>query len=634
MNLRKDSDTARSRPKPAASRAFHAVQGEHVDIFVYGTLLHDQYLRRLLRRNVESVPAILYNYMRISPSWSFPFVVMQRGAKTQGKVLRNISRDELAILDEFESIDVLYRRQRVVVRTDSGRQRCFTYIGNIEEIERSAKKKIKFEERYSHFIEKKIDGILEEMPSTRSNLARRVLRELMGSTVDNIIESHFEGNYICNHIMKQALKDASPPRLVDLLKNQDLVPYAHNYMKLACQHIIFNQIEERVSHEYTEAVRVSEQYYRHGIGILIALIFYNRHKGKIETVLGENGFDSLKQGWSYRDYATCAIGIADSIYNASDIEDIIRYIEESWISSPTPMGAELEFSDMGARTIYAKPGEEPRFDCFNWFYDFDMLRRTWKLGGHVDSHRQMAVGQARHRGFLEYALGRFEIIGDLSRPICDSPAIMSLMINELVKFLDIRPHSLHVSMELRKDSVTDALHREEDLACLLMLGGDLSSDENGVLREQRIYSGSLDTNYRNSLNFSDRKHHFYKSSGEEGDGAEVMEYKYMRLHKGGFDYEMLISALKGYQFATQARPLSARIKTTDELPEQRFMREWAESPAAVDPGAIASFADKVREGLSIETSFCKPGGRVFEIINRMTEYLYQQNKMINDSENR
>ena len=37
-----------------------------------------------------------------------------------------------------------------------------------------------------------------------------------------------------------------------VLEEKELLPYAGNYMRLACQHIVFNQFVERIRHEQKE----------------------------------------------------------------------------------------------------------------------------------------------------------------------------------------------------------------------------------------------------------------------------------------------------------------------------------------------------------------------------------------------
>ena len=524
-------------------RAFKASRGGKTDLFVYGTLMDDSHVRLLLKRIAPSVPAKLYNYMRVAPAWSFPFIVKQHGAVTGGRILKGLSREEIKVLDDFEVEGHLFKRQLTVVRTARGRQRCMTYVGNISALEKSFGREVKFEDRYSRYIEKKVDAIIADMNADKSEMTRRVIHELMGSAVDEIIQSHFDGNYICNYIMVQALEDAKPPHLKDLLKNKELLPYAGNYMRLACQHIVFNQLVEAVRHEYLDAVRIAQPYFRHGLSILLAMLYYNRHAKIINELFREKSLDTIVEGRNYRDYAKSAVEIADSIYNSKEMQPVIEFVEENWYVTPTPLGAELEFSCLGKRAVYAQPGEDKMYDGFYWFKDFDMFRRTWRLGGHVDSHQQITVGQERHRGFFEYALGRYQIVGDLSRPLFACPWGMSVLINEAVKFANIPPHSLHISMELQRgkvsSNITDRQHREEDLACLLLLGGDIRPDSTGKLREWRVFDGELDTNVSKSLNFSDRKFHFTKPDQDESEASDVMEYKFVRLKRETTDYESL-----------------------------------------------------------------------------------------------
>jgi gamma-glutamylcyclotransferase (GGCT)/AIG2-like uncharacterized protein YtfP len=622
----------RAHTAEEVGRAFRADRGERIDLFVYGTLMNDEYVRLLLKRAVPAQAADLHHYLRIAPSWSFPFVVKHHGAVTHGRILKGIDRDELAILDEFEDEGRLYHRVPVVVRIGDLRQRCQVYVGDIQNLQRSFGPNVRFEDRFSLWVEKRINAIMAEMPSDRPDIDRRVLNELMGSAVDSIIKSHFDGSHICSYIMIQALAEAKPPSLLKVLEEEALQPYAGNYMRLACQHIVFNQFVERIRHAHPDAVRLSRQYYRHGLGVLLGFMLYNRRREEIDRHFAEQRLGEVVPGRNYHTYARLAIGVADACHDPGLVEELIDHVAAHWYSTPTPLGAELEFSNLGARAVHARPGEDPAYDSFYWFRDFDLFHRTWRLGGHVDSHHQITIGQHRHRGFLEYALGRFQIIGDLSLPLFDCPWAMSLLINEAVRFLDVRPHSLHLSFELGGHGrhITDRPHAEEDLACLLMLGGDLRRDGADKLREWRVYNNELDTNAHHSLNFSDRKFHFSREDQPEAEAADVMEYKYLRLHAAETDYTSLIVALKGYQFHTDARPISIRPLGQPELPEQAFLRRWAATPQAVDPQAIDRFVGKVEQGLLEEHHATSLAPFCQQTLARIHQRLAELNRQVAD----
>ena len=583
--------------------AFRNVRGDRVDLFVYGTLMSDAHVKLLLNHSLESEEAVLHNYMRVVPPGAFFFTVKQFGAVTNGRLLKDLSPEDLEKIDSFEDEGNLYFRKVVVCRVQGQRRRCMTYVGNIPALQKAFGKDILFEDRYSLYLEKKIDQLLETIEPDRQEITRRGFRELMGSAVDSLIDSQFDGNYICNYIMVQAFKDARPPVLDEVLAIESLRPYADNYMKFACKHIVFNQLVDKIRHDFPNAVRLSQKYFRHGLAVLLAFLYYNSHAEKINFLLREKKLDRVVPGRLYIDYAVLCVALADDVYCKEDMAHICEEVASNWYSTPTPLGAELEFSYLGVRAVNSEPGEDPYFDSFYYFNDFDLQRRTWRMGGHVDAHRDIYAGNERSRGFFEYAFGRFNIVGDLSRPLFDCPWGMSKLINEAVKFLDIPPHSLHISMELsgKQSQITAEPHDPDFLACLLMLGGDVRKDEDGILREKRIFNKELDTNMRDSLNFSSRKYHYSREDQTQEDASEVMEYKFLRLHKEETDYTGIIMALKGYQFATHARPLSIPAQNGTELPEQLFMRKWASAPKPVSEKVIGEFLETVEKGLCEET---------------------------------
>ena len=426
--------------------AWNGARGENIDLFVYGTMMSSRHVKLLLNRDVESEPATLLNYMKIVPPGAFFFIVRQNGAVVRGRLLKDLSPEEIARLDAFENEGTLYFRVPVVVRNCDGfRRRCQTYIGNVPALQHSFAKEIHFEDRYSQYIERKIEQVLEEeVPQEASadgSLARRALKELMSSQTDSLLESHFDGDYICNYIMSQTFRETRPPQLAGLFENPAVRPYADHYMEFICRHIIFNQIAGRVRKDFPDAVRVSRKYFRHGISILLSFMYCNMVRDEIRELLREERLDRALPERSYRKYAELCILASERIYNREKMKSKVEYLESNWYSTPTPLGAELEFSPLGVRAVYAEAGEDSLYDGFYWFNDFDLQRRLWRLGGHIDAHRTITQGGlARYRGFLEYALGRFNIGADLSRPLFDCPWAMSMIINEAACFHGASAH--------------------------------------------------------------------------------------------------------------------------------------------------------------------------------------------------
>jgi gamma-glutamylcyclotransferase (GGCT)/AIG2-like uncharacterized protein YtfP len=96
-------------------------------LFVYGALMNPAERLRLLGRPVNASPARLAGYARGRKRYYF--VARQTGAATDGAILEDLSAHDLAILDEYEEVPTLYRRERIEVLTADGRKiECWIYL--------------------------------------------------------------------------------------------------------------------------------------------------------------------------------------------------------------------------------------------------------------------------------------------------------------------------------------------------------------------------------------------------------------------------------------------------------------------------------------------------------------------------
>ena len=224
----------------------------------------------------------------------------------------------------------------------------------------------------------------------------------------------------------------------------------------------------------------------------------------------------------------------------------------------TPLGAELEFSNLGANAVGEHQGSEQKkdivYDGFRYFYDFCLDILCWKLGGYIDDHSG-STDTVRRCGFFELAPGRLNIKGEISRPATADPWTINQLINEIVKFYDVKPHSLHLSFQLRKNQIDNHKILSLDFVkCLLALGGGLEKNKNGSLSLSRIANGEI-IQYQQGeeLNFartSSRRFFWGQDSVAEKLPSQVtssvQQYKYIRLEKDA-NYEPLILCLKGLQ---------------------------------------------------------------------------------------
>lgn len=81
-------------------------------LFAYGSLKSDKVQRRLLGREIEGTPDVLPNYRRTTftvESRSYYVAVPSKGDSLEGIVF-NVSEEEIAVLDSYESIE--YKRVR------------------------------------------------------------------------------------------------------------------------------------------------------------------------------------------------------------------------------------------------------------------------------------------------------------------------------------------------------------------------------------------------------------------------------------------------------------------------------------------------------------------------------------------
>src|SRR5690606_8552646 len=109
-----------------------------------------------------------------------------------------------------------------------------------------------------------------------------------------------------------------------------------------------------------------------------------------------------------------------------------------------PLGAELELSNLPhaalAPSAEGGPPFDPAYAGFRYFEPFGLDAVCWKLGGHIERRGKAAA--------LVLSLG--SVGGDLehSNPISDDPWVVGQVIAHAVRFFDIAPHALHLSVQV------------------------------------------------------------------------------------------------------------------------------------------------------------------------------------------
>jgi len=581
---------------------------KQTNLFVYGTLMSDFNLKVITGKSFARKDAVLADFRKVTPKDSFPFVVPYRGTTTQGNVLFDIDPLTMEVLDKYEALGELYTRQSVKVLCEGAEVDAEVYVGIAKNIKKIVSTGLDVVDRIEDQVESKIDDYIKKstlapgVTPLDSGMSVRIKKELLGSAVEQVVKAHFEWANIPWYLIEKTLNQEGLPSLTGVKHDAEALRYADNYISFAVRHIIFNQIEEKVRHDFRGSVKVTDEYFMHSISMMIALKYLNERREAVAEKMRIREAHRFEGSLDYLDYARKAIMIADTIYDRDGIAKLIAWVKRNRSLGSRPLGAELEFSNSGRNAIDAAPGDDPAFDNFYYFDDFDLMRRLWKLGGHVDAHRFITPARARRRGFLEYAFGRYMILGDVSKPVTADPWILANLIREGVEFTGVKPHSLHVSIQLDAPSDCSVRNDAGHLKCLLMLGGDLSADEAGRVREKRIHCHEVVDDFGN-MNFSHEKMHFYTEDHDVKNAHIVVEYGFSRLEEGK-DYEPLIVALKGFQIGANPRPLNPESEDTGmiEVPieEKDELIAWAAEPRPVDAATVDSFISVVEKGLLTE----------------------------------
>lgn len=96
------------------------------ELFVYGSLLQPERRRKLLGRDLELSPARLDGFVR-RHGLHF-YIVPDPQAHTAGGILGALSARDLALLDDYESVPLLYTRERVRVMASGEEKECWCYF--------------------------------------------------------------------------------------------------------------------------------------------------------------------------------------------------------------------------------------------------------------------------------------------------------------------------------------------------------------------------------------------------------------------------------------------------------------------------------------------------------------------------
>lgn len=579
-------------------------------MFVYGSLNDDHHFRLLTGTTLAGIPAKLANYRRVQPKNAFAFAVPWRGGHIEGRLLAGVTPALLARLDEYESAGSLYERRVVEVEAAGRKLPAWVYIADPEAIRPWLERGFAERDRIEAFVEQSVRSYLETKAdrcplSGHEQLVLAVTGELLSEEIQGLLNQSLHDEQIAPWLIKHEIEKADLPGLEWLDSDRKARRYAGAYLPLAVKFMIFNQIETRCRRDFRGLTRTGEAFYERSLSALMALRLLVDQLPALKEAMARQGVDTYRSDFTYPDYAVAALFIAEELWQEERARAAAAWVDDHRQEGDTPLGAELEFSQLGVRAVGAREDEDPLFDGFFYFHDFDLARRGWKLGAHVDDHGFAAAQRQRARGFLELAFGRYRLFGDVSKPATRDPWVLSQLIDLAARYIDIKPHSLHLSIQADETIPFKRLENPEYFICLLLLGGDLREDGEGRLREMRIFQGEI-LHPGTGLHLSRLNRH-HQRPGEEST-IPVVEYQFARLHYE-YDYQPLILALKGFQRRANPRP----FKGCAGGPDQEFTRDleaaleqWAAFPSPISQQCCSDFVEIVRAGLEEEAAGAGP----------------------------
>ncbi len=638
------------------------VRQEPFNLFVYGTLMSPWVFRAVLgkelvarRQDADGVDsfharhAVLHGYKKISPDDAYLYAMSDPHGRIHGYFIGQLPGECLAPLRKYEGKN--YVRRTLTVHTAVADEQAIVFLANTRQLEHAFGYEFRDPFKQEVLLSEKIDAALlaaqRRRLDSKERPTHRVLAELHGDTIRNLHRRHFEAGGISDYAIRQSLLDAPLPDHSHLRSDPEAAALAPNYLAMVVRQVIFNELEENIFHDLRyelDHMGLSDARYERSVSSLTALRIINSHPHidqQVERCLTELSF----QRNELMDFVRWGVTAVEAVYDRSAARGELDFLRQNMSPGYTPLGAELEFSNIGHGVIRDPGGEvlrDRQYDGFLYFYDFALDVLTGKLGGHVDDHHDKGRRPPR-RGFFEAALGSLSIEENISRPVTDDPWLLNQLVHETRRFYRITPHSLHVSLQMppRQRPVRNRPLPLTVMKCLFAIAGDPEKTPDGRTVISRLVGDEVYGDHPSPhLLFSEivRRH----SSGPQdshallrspvGGGRYVQQFKFLRLSPL-MNYELLTLALKGLQISL--RPGSflvgdqyARHPKLRRLADE--LRSWAAEVEPLSPMDMEEFLAPVHEGLMTEKKGAPAhsGAYIAWAINQLHKLLTDFNEML------
>ena len=564
-------------------------------------------------------PALLPHYRKVSPDNVYFYAVPAASSRIDGFVIYDVPASAMTEIDRYEGRR--YDRETVSVNTANGSVEAQAYLVSHESMRKHFGDRFHVNLIHELWLRKRIEKFIKKhtRPGEKTvdaELERRAERELIATTERDLVMSHYHTDAVSDYYLEHEL-DRPRPSIKNLYNDPEIKPFIKNYLTLVLKQVLLNELDERIQQRYRfelEHMRTSERYFKRSISLLAALQMINTNKRTVELIV-----EKCLQTMPYEqndliDYVKYAVQAAKSMFHARIARTHLERIRSNFHVGVVPLGIEIELSNLGTAAVEPQRNIQKRVDPvyngFKYFYDFHLDVLFWKLGGYIDDHSG-STDRARRCGFLELAPGRLNIAGELSRPATADPWLLNHLIQEIVNFYDVQPHSLHLSFQLRKNQIGNQhILPLGFVKCLLVLGGGPEIKDTGKLWVSRMgYDEITQYGYGEELVFARTSKRKWYLGGDDIANKPpkqattyVQQYKFIRLEKKA-NYEPLILCLKGLQLSYNPSDyLSAeQLKNSPKLRrEYDELKQWAADPTPISHPTIKKFLHTVRDGLMNE----------------------------------
>lgn len=564
-------------------------------------------------------PALLPRYRKVSPDNVYFYAIAARSSRIEGLVIHDVPAPAMAEIDRYEG--KRYVRDTVQVNTANGPIGAEAYLVTHDSMEKHFGDRFHVNLIHELWLRKRIERFIKRhtRPGERSVDAeseRRAHRELLATTERDLVMSHYHSDAVSDYYLEHEL-DRPRPSIKHLYDEPEARPFIKNYLALVVKQVLLNQLEEQVLSQYRfdlDRMRTSERYFNRSVSLLVALQMINANRRAANLIVDECLRTMPYDQNDLIDYVKYSVRASISMFDARVARAKLNQIRSNLQPGLVPLGIEIELSNLGPAAVEPQRSLrkvfDPVYDGFKYFHDFRLDVLSWKLGGYIDDHSG-STNQARRSGFLELAPGRLNIAGELSRPATADPWLLNQLIREITHFYNVRPHSLHLSFQLRRRQLgRQRILQLPFVKCLLVLGGGPERKRTGRLWVSRMgYDEIKQYEYGEELVFArTSKRRWYLGEDEIANKPPaqattyVQQYKFIRL-ENRTNYEPLIVCLKGLQLAyNPADYLTAEQLRGNRTLQRQYeqLKKWAAEPTEISRHTINRFIRTVRYGLMNE----------------------------------